>query len=639
MKKIMVITVSIILFAAFSFAADFVPTPMTLTGPEEIGYEFTGESLTISFTIEGTPAAVWLVINTKGMAEDIVDVRNGFLGWHYVNKIDTTIYISARQEREIGDADIVWDGTDQDGNIAAAGNYDYYLWAYDNVSNRVSVNNYIHIGSGWNSTMKNIYEVDEDGLPLAQPFIMGCRDVLSTFDNTPGIRHGDVRKWIIGNDPNDESLFQSTYCSLFPIRGTAYSPGGDNEDRGWELDDWIQQGGPVYDPNDYTIFYGGRHDRGPQTATIHKWTWVTDGEAVIDEDWGGYDNIEFVDRGNPRGHGAQPSVYTEREYLWMMLPGLWNLTDQWNKINCVSFDGDVIIDQKQMNEWYMPDDQSPQDIINGAPHHMVSNGNNQWFLLGHGSCLQEMIDVSRWLVDQDDDTDYIRFQNSNGDYFLDGGYKPDAEPAWYCNNTQEPQDMRRDQVNIDDNGFAIIAVGMLGLTSFGVMTQDGTGVDYMAFADEFNADDKRHKGAGRAMDYGSNYDGLYYGIVIPQDNSQYGWEGMTYCAFDSWHGVITNAPIIEPGVDGEQLAFSVAQNSPNPFNPTTSISFTLPAADHSTIEIYNVAGQKVDTLANDFMDAGKHSLVWDASGLSAGVYFYTVKSGDFSRTMKMTLLK
>ena len=44
-------------------------------------------------------------------------------------------------------------------------------------------------------------------------------------------------------------------------------------------------------------------------------------------------------------------------------------------------------------------------------------------------------------------------------------------------------------------------------------------------------------------------------------------------------------------------------------------------------------------LANDFMDAGKHSVIWDASGLSAGVYFYTVKSGDFSKTMKMTLLK
>ena len=88
-----------------------------------------------------------------------------------------------------------------------------------------------------------------------------------------------------------------------------------------------------------------------------------------------------------------------------------------------------------------------------------------------------------------------------------------------------------------------------------------------------------------------------------------------------------------------QVAFAVEQNSPNPFNPTTSISYTIPEANHVTVDIFNVAGQKVDTLVNDFMDAGKHSAVWDASGFSNGVYFYTVKSGDFSRTMKMTLLK
>ena len=111
----------------------------------------------------------------------------------------------------------------------------------------------------------------------------------------------------------------------------------------------------------------------------------------------------------------------------------------------------------------------------------------------------------------------------------------------------------------------------------------------------------------------------------------------TFCAFDSIHSIITSKPI---AVEEEgQSAFSVDQNSPNPFNPATSISFSIAEAGNVTVDIFNVAGQKVDTLANDFMDAGKHSVVWDASGFSNGVYFYTVKSGDFSRTMKMTLLK
>ncbi|MDP2983924.1 MAG: T9SS type A sorting domain-containing protein, partial [Candidatus Latescibacter sp.] len=83
----------------------------------------------------------------------------------------------------------------------------------------------------------------------------------------------------------------------------------------------------------------------------------------------------------------------------------------------------------------------------------------------------------------------------------------------------------------------------------------------------------------------------------------------------------------------------VAQNSPNPFNPATSISFTLAKAGKVTVDIFNAAGQKVDTVVNTTMNAGNHSATWNASRFSAGVYFYTVTSGDFSRTMKMTLLK
>ena len=101
-------------------------------------------------------------------------------------------------------------------------------------------------------------------------------------------------------------------------------------------------------------------------------------------------------------------------------------------------------------------------------------------------------------------------------------------------------------------------------------------------------------------------------------------------------GILTNLVAVDEDVPS---AFSVEQNSPNPFNPTTTISFTTAEAGNVTIDVFNVAGQKVDTITSEFMNAGSHSVTWDATGFSAGVYFYTVKSGDFSRTMKMTLLK
>jgi hypothetical protein len=86
-------------------------------------------------------------------------------------------------------------------------------------------------------------------------------------------------------------------------------------------------------------------------------------------------------------------------------------------------------------------------------------------------------------------------------------------------------------------------------------------------------------------------------------------------------------------------SFSVAQNYPNPFNVKTSVSFTLPLSANVTITIYNLAGQAVQTINAGRMDAGVRSVVWDASNVGSGVYFYKVTAGEFSKTMKATLLK
>jgi hypothetical protein len=85
--------------------------------------------------------------------------------------------------------------------------------------------------------------------------------------------------------------------------------------------------------------------------------------------------------------------------------------------------------------------------------------------------------------------------------------------------------------------------------------------------------------------------------------------------------------------------YSVNQNFPNPFNAKTSIAFGLPTDNNVTINIYNVAGQLVETMDLGHMFAGNHSVVWDASDVASGVYFYKVSAGNFNETMKMTLLK
>jgi len=627
MKKLFAITITILCFASWAFAANFAPTILTLSTPAEIEYQFDGD-LSVPFTVAGTPAAVWLVINTKGKAANIVGVRNGYLGWHYVNKIDTTVYISDRYERDPGETTIVWDGKDENGNAVVPGAYDYYLWAYDDKTPRQLTSQFVMIGFDWEAQFTQVYEVGEDGLPLAKPLLVG--GVVWWFSGTTYGRypHGTHFKWEVGNDPNDETMLQTTWCDIYATEDIGNSD--------------FTYGGPTFNPTDYNTFYQCCVNIPQLTNTMLKWQFVTNGDAVLDENWLGWDELTWEDKGNAIGVWSQkPSSYTDREYIYVQSPGLHQYSEEWNRLRCVSFEGEVIFD-KMMNDWFMPDDPNPLGYLNGSFHLMASRTPYNWFLLSHTSCMHQMINTTRLLDDADDETDMLIFENRNGDYWMDSAYEPDVEPQWYCLADDKTTSMRRESIAIDRNGFNIIGTGYLGLTSFGVSTQDGTGIGYMSFADDTVSDDVNLKGGGQLCDTQSNFDGLYYNGAITADTG--GWTDASmastwFVAFDSAHGVITNEPTGLAVEDDAQAAFAVAQNSPNPFNPTTSISFTLPGAEHVTVDVYNVAGQKIDTLVNDFMDAGKHSVSWDASGFSAGVYFYTVKSGDFSRTMKMTLLK
>ncbi|HCD52338.1 MAG TPA: hypothetical protein DEQ34_07820, partial [Balneolaceae bacterium] len=79
---------------------------------------------------------------------------------------------------------------------------------------------------------------------------------------------------------------------------------------------------------------------------------------------------------------------------------------------------------------------------------------------------------------------------------------------------------------------------------------------------------------------------------------------------------------------------------PNPFNPTTNISFTLPDAAPVKLTVYNVLGQQVSTLiSNKTMTAGTHTVAFDASALSSGIYIYRLEAGSFVSNKRMTLIK
>jgi 1,4-alpha-glucan branching enzyme len=85
--------------------------------------------------------------------------------------------------------------------------------------------------------------------------------------------------------------------------------------------------------------------------------------------------------------------------------------------------------------------------------------------------------------------------------------------------------------------------------------------------------------------------------------------------------------------------FSLSQNYPNPFNPSTVIQYQIPQPGKVTLKIYDMLGREIRTLVNEFQQNGSHSITFDASHLSSGVYFYRIQSGSFIETKKMLLLK
>ncbi len=109
-----------------------------------------------------------------------------------------------------------------------------------------------------------------------------------------------------------------------------------------------------------------------------------------------------------------------------------------------------------------------------------------------------------------------------------------------------------------------------------------------------------------------------------------------------WFGVPTG--VDDPGDDVVAGAVTLAQNCPNPFNPVTTIAYSIPAPAHVTVEVYNVSGQRTATLVDEDMDAGTHEVLWrgrndDGESVGSGIYFYRITVGEFSSSRKMILLK
>jgi flagellar hook assembly protein FlgD len=589
MKTAIILFSIIVLCTSAVYADPFAPTQLKLSAAAEIQYAFDGTSIDIPVQVSGTAAGLVFCVYTKDQAANIAQTNGGYLGWHTVNKVDTCLYYSTLRSLGIGANVVTWDGKDQDGGVVPKGDYTYYMWAFDNQGAKESVSTFL----SWDTRGSEYRELDEAGLPLAAP-----------------IYYRSSVRWELGGDPLDETLLQTTSVTL---------------DTGWG-----GGGQPFMDPVDMDYFYYAVQNVDASVGSVTKYKWVPSGDAELQTDWGGEGGGYATTDSRPSASNY-PGIRGDATYLY----GACDDRGNDPKVNFFIFDYDgEMIENLDLTAWWShPDDQLAGGQMNGGINSI--HGRNDIIMLNsHRSCLKQMVDPLRYLDTEELDDFYV-WSNANGDYVLDHNFEPDAELKWVCfDYNVGPYTY---SMSVGGDNFSAVNAYDVGASSFGLLAPDGTGIGYLAFAGETAG----WKKGVDFVDSGSPYDGLYC------DNMQTGGDHYTWVAADATAGVFyigqdSISGLILGGVgvaDAAPAAFSVAQNSPNPFNPTTNISFSIVEAGNVSVDVYNVAGQKVDTLVDGFMSAGSHSMVWDASEFSAGVYFYTVETGGLSKTIKMTLLK
>ena len=591
MKKVLCLSFVLIVFTANVFAASFNPTTLKFSAPDAIQYGFDGSELNIPVQVSGTNALSIFCVYTKGAASEINNVMNGYLGWHHVNKVDTSVYISPSSQLTIGMNEISWDGKDDDGNIVQSGEYTYYLWGYDNISQKTTVNDIIVGKGGSGGKIAHIQEVGEDGLPLTNPVWYG--------------KYG-TEKWVIGNDPADETLLETTEYIVPAGFSSAFTL--------------------ALQPDNHMNYFIRIGNGDTKEQGVQKMIWVPNGESELDTSWGEDGKVIWTGDG---GGGIQPGPEIFGDYIWTGNNNYYNVIDAVSSLYEISLEDGTIEREIDMSDWWSDtNDLESGAQLNGGPNGVIKR-NDFLYLNCHCSCIKQMVAPLA-----EDEEDFILWTNQNGDYVLDHNFEEDSARPWACNDYKVGPYTYH--LAPDNNLFSNAPSYDVGAVSFGLLAPDGDGIGYFAYA----GDTAGWKWFNIFVDGGSNYDGIYCDNQQSQssdDMFKVDVPGLYYIAHDSINGTITSAPIAVEADAPE--AYTVSQNSPNPFNPTTTISFAIADAGNVAIDIFNIAGQKVDTIANEYMNAGSHSVNWDASEFSAGVYFYTVKSGDFSKTLKMTLLK
>ncbi len=207
-------------------------------------------------------------------------------------------------------------------------------------------------------------------------------------------------------------------------------------------------------------------------------------------------------------------------------------------------------------------------------------------------------------------------------------------------------------LSTEEFDFASTSSGVYRSTDQGdnwnLATTGITNLPVVTFASVVGADQTRHLYAGtfkgvifQSTDYGSNW----IQVADLADTLEAMVSSETFLFAGAQSGTVWRAVASQTSnfIDSQRKIipedFQLTQNFPNPFNPSTTISYQLSAESRVLIAVYDLLGCEVAVLVSERKPAGRYEVTWDASHFSSGVYFYKLTAGSFVETRRMMLLK
>ena len=647
--------------AQTGLAERFVPVPMKISAPNWMSYNFDGSPLSIPVTLSGTPGLGVMLIFTSGKGESIHKVRNGNLGWHYVDNIDTCLYVSPQIQFSLGANVVTWDGKDEDGHYVPVGEYAYYLWAYSDAATQYNDSNAIDVPGP-------IITHDENGNPLSRP----VRYRLTRTFESP-------YRYFLGKQyyGDDSGFFEMTF---FPVE---------------EFPAHF-----ILDPHDYSFIYGQSLDNSGMLVT-RKWKFVPNGDAVLQKDWAHNGEAlipseippeTFAYYPDPMSDGGDAIFFTnvwntgngsKSGFVWMDISNgevtrTFDMTTPWSIFkdsappyhfqysSGMFFFTSSIKNLAQMVDPYTETDSDPvrwETYFKKDPpfNHagifpdrfeiaLISEGafgNNCFELIApDGSEVGffphfEEYDPDHGISDNlaqviDTGTPYDGLYFVNGWRFHAGEVYPSSYRA---------SDSFRGRLGVFDAWGPYVALlspaGKEALKggSERYITWTSQGIENMRI--EYSPDGGAHWQTVTESVKASAQRFLWTVPNVSSNTCQMRLIDTTDSRNMSSIGVF--AIVVLTGVEDEQAAsprpFITASTFPNPFNPSTTIKYTLGLPGKVTITVYNALGQQVIRIDHGRKNRGTHEVVINGEGLTSGIYIYRITTENATTTGKMLLLR